>query len=289
MSKRLFIWIGLIILTGVIAAAGWSVYVTFNRPETGAPPPPVRGKIPQIPQTTSGNTAHRAKIPTAPAQQTTMTAAKEQTPAAQAQTTPSPQPRKVGPALTAQSTVQTPMTPQEQPMPEPVEQAVVETSADQSDAQDSKAPPAFEPPPAQPETTAAPTAEPEPENQMAQQDSPDQMSMEQPALSGQGSTPSTPGPEPAAKQAARPKQSADAQFTIQVGAYRNKNYAEDAMALLSRKGYEAYIFEDTDAKSRTWHMVRFGHYPTRQAARWALDAYQDKERKKAIIARAGVR
>jgi cell division septation protein DedD len=215
------------------------------------------------------------------------------------------------------------MTPQEQPMPEPVEQAVVETSADQSDAQDSKAPPAFEPPPAQPETTAAPTAEPEPENQMAQQDSPDQMSMEQPALSeqgnapntsepepenqiaqqdppdqmsmeqpalsGQGSTPSTSGPEPAAKQAARPKQSADAQFTIQVGAYRNKNYAEDAMALLSRKGYEAYIFEDTDAKSRTWHMVRFGHYPTRQAARWALDAYQDKERKKAIIARAGVR
>jgi cell division septation protein DedD len=290
MSKRLFIWIGLIILAGVIAAAGWSVYVTFNRPETDAPPPPVRGKIPQIPQTTSGNTAHRAKIPPAPAQQqATMTTAKEETPAAETQRPPSPQPLKVDPAPTTQSTEQTPMTPQEQPMPEPVEQAAVETSADQSDAQDSKAPPAFEPPPAQRETTAAPIAEPEPEDQTAQHDSPEPMPMEQPALAEQSSAPSRSGPEPAAKLAAKPKPPADAQFTIQVGAYRNKNYAEDAMALLSGKGYEAYIFEDTDAKSRTWHMVRFGHYPTRQAARWALDAYQDKERKKAIIARAGVR
>jgi cell division septation protein DedD len=290
MSKRLFIWIGLIILVGVIAAAGWSVYVTFNRSETDAPPPPVRGKIPQISQTTSGNTIHRAKIPPPPAQQqVTMTAAKEETPATDIQTAPAPQARKVDPAPTTQSTEQTAMTPQERPTPEPVEQAVVETPADQSDALESEAPQAPEPPPAQHDTTAAPVAEPEPENLTAQQDSSDPMSKKEPVLTEQSNAPITPEPKPAAKQAARPKPSADSQFTIQVGAYRNKNYAENAMSRLSRKGYEAYIFEDTDAKSRTWHMVRFGNFSTHQAAQRALGAYKDKEQKKAIITRAGVR
>jgi cell division septation protein DedD len=290
MSKRLFIWIGLIILIGVISAAGWSVYVTFNRPATETPPPPVRGKIPQMPQTTSGNTIHRVKIPPAPAQQQATTAtAKEETPAPDTQTTPAPQPRKVDPAPTDQSTEQTPMAPQEQPTPEPVEQAVAETPADQSDAPDSKAPPTPEPSPATGETPAAPAAEPAPENQTVQQDTPDPVSRKQPALSEQSGAPEASGPEPATKQAAKPKPPADSQFTIQVGAYRNKNFAEKAMALLSRKGYEAYIFEDTDTKSRTWHMVRFGHFATHQAAQRALGAYQEKEQKKAIITRTGVR
>lgn len=290
MSKRLFIWIGLIILTGVIVAAGWSAYVTFNRPEIDAPPPPVRGKVPQIPQTMPGNTIHRAKIPPAPAQPiATTVAAREETPAADIQMALAPQPRKVDSAPTAQPTEQTPTTPQERPTPEPMEQTVIETVADQSDAQDSNALPAPEPTPVQHQTTATPTAEPEPEDQTAQQDSPDPMSIKQPAPSEQSGALSTSGPEPAAKQAATPKSSSDSQFAIQVGAYRNKKYAENAVARLSRKGYEPYIFKDTDAKSRTWHMVRFGHFPTRQAARWALGAYQDKEQKKAIITRAGIR
>lgn len=290
MSKRLFIWIGLVILVGVISAAGWSIYVTVNRPVTEAPPPPVRGKIPQIPPTTSGNTIHRTKIPPAPAQQqATVAAAKEETPVAEVQATPAPQAQKVDPAPTDPSTEQSPMTPQEQSAPEPVKQAVAETPAEQSDAQESIAPPAPEPPPAQSETTAAPAAEPEPENQAAKQDTPDPTSTKQPALPEQSGAPSTSEPEPAAKQAVKPKPPADSQFTIQVGAYRNKNYAEKAMALLSRKGYEAYIFENTDSKSRSWYMVRFGHFPTRQAAQWALSAYQDKEQKKAIITRSGIR
>jgi cell division septation protein DedD len=291
MSKRLFIWIGLIILVGVISAAGWSVFVTVNRPVTEAPPPPVRGKIPQIPQTASVNTIHRSKIPPPPAAQpqATMTAAKEETPTADTQTAPAPQAQEVDPAPTPQSTEQTPMTPQELPAPEPVEQDAVETPADRSDAQDSKAPPAPEPPPAQPETTVEPAAESEPENQTAQQDTPDPMSKKEPAQSEQSSAPSASEPKPEAKQAAKPKPSADPQFTIQVGAYRNKNYAESAMERLSRKGYEAYIFKDTDAKSRAWHLVRIGHFPTRQAAQWALSAYQDKEQKKALITREGVR
>jgi cell division protein FtsN len=285
MSKRLFIWIGLIILAGVIAAAGWSVYVTFNRPETESPPPPVRHKIPQIPETTSGNTIHRAKIPPAPVP----AAAKEETPAPDAQTTPAPHPRKVDPAPTAQSTEQTPMTPQERPTPKPMEQAAVETPADRSDVQDTQAQPTPEPPPAQHETTTAPAAEPEPENQATNQDTPAPMSSKQPALSEQSGAPSPSGPEPAVEQAAKSTPPVNPQFTIQVGAYRNKGYAENAVALLSRKGYEAYIFEYTNSKSRTWYVVRFGHFPTRQAAQRAMNAYQDKEQKKAIIARAGIR
>jgi cell division septation protein DedD len=284
MSKRLFIWIGLIILVGVISAAGWSVYVTVNRPAIGTPPPPVRGKIHQIPQTMSGNTTHRAKIPPAPA-----TAAKEETPVMEAQTTPALQARKVDPAPTDPSTEQTPMTPQERPTQEPEEQAVAETPADQSDAKDAQALPAPAPPPAQYETPAAPAAESEPENQAANQDTPDPMSSKQPTQSEQSGAPIASGPEPAAKQTLKPNPPADSQFTIQVGAYRNKGNAKYAMALLSRKGYEAYIFEDSDAKSRAWYVVRFGHFSTHQAAQRALSAYQDKEQKNAIIARSGVR
>jgi cell division protein FtsN len=115
------------------------------------------------------------------------------------------------------------------------------------------------------------------------------MAKKRPAPSEQSGAPSTSGPEPAVKQSIKPKPPADPKFTIQVGAYRNKGYAENALALLSRKGYDAYIFEDADAKSRAWYVVRFGHFPTRQAAQRTLSAYQDKEQKKAIIARAGLR
>ena len=293
MSKRLFIWIGLIILVGVIAAAGWSAYITFKRPATEAPPPPVRGKIPQIRQSTSAKTIHRAKIPppTSP-QQATMTAAKEETAAADARTTPAFQGRKVDPAPTNQPTEPTPMAIQEQPTPEPVEQTAVESPADQGNAQDPEDSAPSEPPPAQSDIPAAPAVEPEPENLAVQSERPEPKAAIQPPPPVQAAAPSTANPEPpepAARQASNPKPPADSQFTIQVGAYRNKRYAEDAMALLSRKGYETYIFENTDKKSNTWHMVRFGHFPTRQAAQWALRAYQDKEQKQAIIARSGVR
>ena len=290
MSKRLFIWIGLIVLIGVISAAGWSVYVTFNRPVNEIPPPPVRGKIPQMPQQTPVNAIHRAKVPTPPVQEpATMPVSEEETPAADEQVTPAPPSRNVDPAPTDQSSEQTSMTPQEQPAPEPVAQDKVETPAVQSDDKDSMAMTSPEPPPTQSEAPATPTSEPGPENRSTQQETPDPMSAKQPATSKQVAGPGTTEAEPEAKQTAGPIPPADSQFTIQVGAYHNRTYAEDAMAQLSRKGYEAYILEDTDKKSRTWYMVRFGHFPTRQAAQWALSAYRDKEQKKAIIARSGVR
>lgn len=288
MSKRLFIWIGLIILVGVISAAGWSVYVTFNHSETEAPPPPVRGKIPQMPKTSSGTTIHRVPVPPTPViEQAMMTAAEQATPAVGTQVTLALQSRIVDPALTDRSPEQPPTVPQEQPTIEPMEQAAVEMPADQSDAQDSEIPPTPEPLQAQSKTPTAPAAEPEPETLSAQQDTPDSMSAKQPAPPEQSSAPSTSGTNPAAGQAAKSKPPAHSRFTIQVGAYRNKSNAENTLSLLSRKRYEAYIFENSDAKSRTWYVVRFGHFPTRQAAQWALSAYQDKEQKKAIIVRSG--
>lgn len=298
MSKRLFIWIGLIILIGVISAAGWSVYVTVNRPEAESPPPPVRGKIPQMPQTTSGDAIHRANVPPAPVpeqEQTTLPVPEEKTPAADTEVTPAPQSQNTAPAPTDQSAEQAPMTPQEQPTPEPVEQAAVETPAGQDGAQDSEAESTPESPavpadtPAQDETPASPAAEPEPENQAAQPTTPEPVSPEQPAPAEQAVATTTTEPEPEAKQAPKPKVPLDSLFTIQVAAYRNKTYAENMLAALSSKGYEAYIFEDTDAKARAWYAVRIGHFPTRQAAQWALNDYQEKEQKKGIIARSGVR
>ncbi len=290
MSKRLFIWIGLIVLIGVISAAGWSLYVTFNRPVNEIPPPPVRGKIPQMSQQAPVNAIHRAKVPTPPVQEpAAMPASEEETPVADAQVTPAPPSRNADPAATDQSDEQTPMAPKEPPAPEPVRQDMAETPAVRSDAKDSMAMPSPEPPPMQSETTERSTSEPEPESLQAQQETPDPMSAKQPATSKQAAAPAMTGAEPEARQAAGAEAPADSQFTIQVGAYHNRTYAEDAMAQLSRKGYEAYILEDTDKKSRTWYMVRFGHFPTRQAAQWAMSAYQDKEQKKAIIARSGAR
>jgi cell division septation protein DedD len=181
------------------------------------------------------------------------------------------------------------MTPPEQPAQEPVEQAAVETATDQSETQDSEAFPAPEPTAKPVETPEAPVSEPEPEKQAEQPATPDPMPEQQPTLQEQASAPSTTEPEPEAKPAPKPSVPQDAKFTIQVGSYRNKTNAENMMALLSRKGYEAYIFENTDAKARPWYVVRFGHFPARQAAQRALSAYEDKEQKKGMIARSGVR
>jgi septal ring-binding cell division protein DamX len=274
MSKRLLIWIGLIILVGVISAAGWSVFVTVNRDATEAPPP-VTGKIPQIPQPPSATTADQA--PAAPAQGQSTTAAAEQKPlAAITRTTSDPQPKKADPAPADPSAEGSPLTPQAQPAPTPEEPALSQPPAAPVDAIDSEAPESPEPPAATSEAPAAPETAPESENKAAQHEGvPEKMSDS-----------STSGKMPATALSAAPEPPAKAQFTIQAGSYRDKQNAENFMSELSGKGYDAYVHEVTDATSPAWFAVRFGRFPTFATAQQALSAYQEKEQQKAVIIRS---
>jgi cell division protein FtsN len=281
MSKRLLIWIGLIILIGMISAAGWSVYVTVNRTATEAPPPPVRGKIPPLPQTSSGTTVNPAPAAAEPVQDQATTDADEQKPpAADTQDISEQKPRKSDPAPTDPSAETAPTTPQDQPMAESVKEALVESPADPVDADDSEAPPTAEPPPVKSETPAA-DAESESEKQAAQQEeAPHPMAVKQPE---QTSDPSTSGQAPAATPTAATQPPADSRYAIQTGSYRNRKNAESIMSELSRKGYDSFIYEAADSESRSWFMVRFGHFQTFQEAQQALSAYQEQEEQEEAI------
>jgi hypothetical protein len=271
MSKRLLIWIGLVILVGMISAAGWSVYVTVNSTATEAKPPPVTGKIPPMPQTSSGAAVDQA--PAAPTQeQGTTDAAGQEPAAANARMTPDAQPRSADPAPKDQSAEGSPLTPQAPPAPEPVEQAPAESPADPADAPDSRAPQSPEPPPAKSEAPVEQAPEAVPANKAAQESVPEQVS-----------EPNTSGKAPAAVLSAAPEPPADSRFTIQTGSYRKRKNAESVMSELSGKGYDAYVHEVTYATSPAWYAVRFGRFPTFTAAQQALSVYQEKERQKAII------
>jgi cell division protein FtsN len=75
-----------------------------------------------------------------------------------------------------------------------------------------------------------------------------------------------------------------APFTIQVGAYLTKAYADKTVSQLMDKGYDAYIFQRTDKKQRPWYLVRFGHFSDRVTAVQALTNFKDQERMEASIA-----
>lgn len=304
MSKRLFIWIGLIVLIGVIAAAGWSLYTTLNRPAVESSPPVARGKIPQMPATASGKVIHRARIQDQTPRQPEASAVPDSnTPKAA-----SPEPSaRVSPGVTVSSAIEsaarTDTAIPEQPSVQP-EKGASNKSLSSRDTvpptPTAPAPGAGQSPsdtsaqtPAGMTLSAEPAAEPTPEpavdSQTVAKAAPDQRPASAPPAPAQASPPS---PAPAAREtepAPPPKPRIQEPFTIQVGAYRNKVYAEKMLTSLTRKGYKPYLFEDTDAKSRAWYNVRFGRFATRQAAQWALSAYRDKERKEAVIARTGVR
>ena len=90
-------------------------------------------------------------------------------------------------------------------------------------------------------------------------------------------------PEPAE---ALPEVKTDAdtlQFNLQVGAFRNKAYAIEAVRKLSKSGYDPFIFEITDSRQRIWHTVRIGRYKTYEEAASALERFKQKEDVEAII------
>jgi tetratricopeptide (TPR) repeat protein len=100
------------------------------------------------------------------------------------------------------------------------------------------------------------------------------------------------GTEKPQKQAAKTKQprkqvTAKATFTIQTGAFLERENAEKNKARLIRKGYDARLVVLKDAKGRVWHLVRIGSYDSAKAAKAAARTFSEKAKIKVSIRPGG--
>ncbi len=77
-----------------------------------------------------------------------------------------------------------------------------------------------------------------------------------------------------------------ASYTIQVGAYRTKEYADNKLVQLKKRGYDPFVFQTTDSKQRSWYTVRFGRFESRDEAVVSLSEFKQKEKMTAILALA---
>jgi general secretion pathway protein A len=76
--------------------------------------------------------------------------------------------------------------------------------------------------------------------------------------------------------------------SVQVGAYRYPENAQQVTAQLNAKGYSARIMKITDAGGRIWYTVRIGDHPSRQAAQAQADEYTRREQKQSVVRPIGV-
>ena len=74
-------------------------------------------------------------------------------------------------------------------------------------------------------------------------------------------------------------------FTVQVGGYLTKAYADAKLEKLKELGYPADIVEVTDEKQQLWHLVCFGRFRAFAEAVDAMDAFKTKEKMPAVVIR----
>jgi len=58
-------------------------------------------------------------------------------------------------------------------------------------------------------------------------------------------------------------------FSVQAGAFLQKDNATRMISLLKSKGFSPYISEKLDSGKRVWHTVQVGKYATRSEAKAA--------------------
>ena len=71
--------------------------------------------------------------------------------------------------------------------------------------------------------------------------------------------------------------------SVQVGAFRNFDYAEQLVVQLKAKGYLARILQINDSKGRLWHTVRIGDYTTREEAHAKAEAFSAFEKMQTAV------
>ena len=117
---------------------------------------------------------------------------------------------------------------------------------------------------------------------------PDPAAAEAPAVAAPDPAPAPAIPVPAAppvNKASSPSRVERVRMThsVQVGAYVYPENAQRVVSQLAAKGYSARILQITDAKGRTWHTVRIGDHPSRQAAQAQSDEFSRREQMKTLV------
>ncbi len=98
-----------------------------------------------------------------------------------------------------------------------------------------------------------------------------------PSPGGSGITATGPSTKPFAKTGER--------FSVQVGAFRVKEFALERTSILKALGYDPHIFSTADAKGHTWHTVRIGKFRTLEKAKQVVSAFKQKSDFPAAIMR----
>jgi cell division protein FtsN len=91
-------------------------------------------------------------------------------------------------------------------------------------------------------------------------------------------------PQPAPKMDA-PVVETPARMThsVQVGAYRQIENAEQQVARLIAKGYPARMLKLEDSRKRAWYTVRIGDYPDAESARIMADEFEQHEKIQSVV------
>jgi cell division septation protein DedD len=71
--------------------------------------------------------------------------------------------------------------------------------------------------------------------------------------------------------------------SVQVGAFRQLENAEQEMARLTTKGYPARLVPFTDSRKRTWYTVRIGDYPDLESARAKAVEFTHRESMQSVV------
>ncbi len=71
--------------------------------------------------------------------------------------------------------------------------------------------------------------------------------------------------------------------SVQVGAYRQLENAEQQAARLIAKGYPAQLFKITDSRKRAWYTVRIGDYPDHESARIKAEEFTRRENMQTVV------
>jgi type II secretory pathway predicted ATPase ExeA len=81
----------------------------------------------------------------------------------------------------------------------------------------------------------------------------------------------------------KPTPSPKMTHSIQVGAFLKLDYAKRVVRQLKAKGYPAQIVPVKDSKDRSWHTVRIGDYPSKEAAQAMADAFSALEKMETAV------
>jgi len=81
----------------------------------------------------------------------------------------------------------------------------------------------------------------------------------------------------------QPELSSKMMHSVQVGAFRNFNYAEKLVVQLKAKGYPARIFQINDSKGKLWHTVRIGDYATSEEAKIKAKEFSASEKMQTAV------